>query len=201
MSRLSKSVLLPTTVFFGAGAAVLVLHIAPASIAEDSVSILPAQQGTAAQQSAGEDKSKGQPPAREWGDPTPGERRYPSIGARMLPPPRDYKPTITAEMAIERIKATGVRPDVLSSGDLTAELVVYSNDDYGDVQDDGSVTPRHRSIKAWAIRTAEAPVEVHGPIHRKPDTDQLPSCPFVYVVDATSGEALAAFQSCEEERY
>lgn len=183
-------------------AAVATVHVVTSESPPDTV--LQVGAGGQQVQSASGQQSSQAAERRGWGPAEPGERRYGEIGARMTRPPQDYKPAITAEQAITKARATGLHPQASGSDEVTTELVIYTNDVYGDIQPDGSVKPKHQAIAAWAVRSQSADVVLHQPVRRPgvaPPVTTAEQCPFVYVIDADTGDNLAAFQTCDEEQF
>lgn len=149
-------------------------------------------------QAAAEPADRSSSERRGWGPAEPGERRFGEIGARMTKPPKDYKPRVSAEQAKDKARNLGLVPP--DSGELTADLVVYSNDVYGDIQSDNTVRLKHQNVRAWAVRTEPVEGSVRGPADR-PAGASTEACPFIFVIDAETGDHLAAFQTCDEEQY
>lgn len=115
----------------------------------------------------------------------------------MTSPPTEYRPRVTADEAEKNARNTGV---ISPEMEVSATLVTYSNDTYGDIQEDDTVRPRHQNVQAWAFRTAPVTGVVRGPADAPPQRTSE-ACPFIFVVNAETGGNVAAFHTCDEESY
>jgi hypothetical protein len=136
------------------------------------------------------------PAAAEQAPLTPGETRYAKAGARLLPARAVDRATIASSQALDVLRRSGLRSDVFTDGGTpTFDLVRYTNDHVGKPDPStGALIPSFRDRLVWVVTFPEAYVVVRGGRGHAPVDGGR--CPFVYIVDATSGAPLDAFQEC-----
>lgn len=126
----------------------------------------------------------------------PGEQRWPGIGADTLPPPAGAVPTVTLDQALAAFRANGSRPD-LATGIPDVALRDYSNYEVGPVDDQGNLIQATIVHKlAWVFVFHASPPDMKGGPRTHPATFSG-TCDFVVATDATSGEEIQEFQSCQ----
>jgi hypothetical protein len=80
-------------------------------------------------------------------------------------------------------------------------LTRYSNSVYGEIQPDGSVKPDYQNVLAWAVIYTGVHIDaIGGPAGRTapppPPPGGTPTCDFVFLVNATTGKYMTAFDEC-----
>jgi hypothetical protein len=125
------------------------------------------------------------------------------VGDRLVmkPVPAGVQPMIDAAAAVAAMGGQEGRLGKLGSVDATLALI--TDEQYGHINADGSVTPYYKDLLAWVIvapRTMQLmPDFGPDPAPGSPPRDVSPrTCaePAYFVVDATSGAALFAIQDC-----
>jgi hypothetical protein len=120
----------------------------------------------------------------------------------MKPVPAGVQPKIDAAAAVAAMGGQEGRLGKLDSVDVTLALI--TDEQYGHINADGSVTPSYKDLLAWVIvapRTMQLmPDFGPAPLPGGPSLDDVSprTCaePAYLVVDATSGAALYAIQDC-----
>jgi hypothetical protein len=128
------------------------------------------------------------------------EITHPKGGVRMSAPPVDVLPAVSAEAAYQTFIRDGLRP--LGAAEARQELLLtmYSDDNYRDIDpSSGKTTPRFQNVLSWAVVFHGVKPTVRGGATRsgeRPTLDPSLRCDFVYLVDATTGQYMTAFQDC-----
>lgn len=135
--------------------------------------------------------------------PVVGEIDHPRSGARLRPTPVGVVPAISGEAAYETFLRDGLRPKGAGSAVRELMLTLYSNDSYGTVDaTTGKVNPTFQNVLAWAVMFKGVIPTVRGGVTADgPPATINPSvrCDFVYMVDATSGKYMMAFEDCPSQ--
>ena len=124
----------------------------------------------------------------------------PQVGATLAPPPEDARPATDAANAYSVYQET--LPHEWDTYPHSVQLTLYSSSVYGEIQADGSVKPTYEDVLAWAVIYRGVPIHKIGgapPIQTDlptPSPAITPSCDFVFLVDATTGKYMHAFDEC-----
>lgn len=128
------------------------------------------------------------------------ERLYPGVNIRLEPPPADSIPTLTPVEAFNAyVDAVGGFAAERTKGPPDIRLGLYSNDTYGDLEDDGSVRLRHQNRLAWIISFrgidwdglgGPSKLDTASRFELAPDA---PAADAVALIHPESGELIASF--------
>lgn len=127
-------------------------------------------------------------------------RHYPRTMIRAELPPPLSSPAVAANQAYKTC-VTGPQPCPLdiSTGVPDIELAIFSDDDYGTLGSGGKVTPFFQGVLAWLLTWHAISLPPAGPMVPSGTPRPAGKCDFVYVVSATSGAYMMAFDVCSAQ--
>ena len=123
------------------------------------------------------------------------DRSVPEQGVFVTPAESGVTPGIARQDVRSRYtQHSTIEPDLV-------ELVRYRDDQYGDIQPDGSVRLRHRHTLAWALVHKNVEVPFPSAMHSRPQPPPPPPrfCDQVDLMDAHSGARLGGYFDCARE--
>lgn len=121
-------------------------------------------------------------------------------GVAMRAPDSSRLPVVDAASAYTAFVENSPRFDNARRSPANVLLVTYTDETKGQILPDGGVLPDAVDRLSWAIVVANTSPTFRGgrpaPDARAPQLPVDLTCDFVYVVDAVSGDGLAAFETC-----
>jgi len=109
-------------------------------------------------------------------------------------------PSITPAQALSVYQKDGAPPGLDQLGNVpNIELAVFSDDNYGKIDDSGKITPDFQNVLSWIIFFHGVEMIPTGP----PQSDATgsvatyPLCDAIQVINASTGAFMLAIQTCE----
>lgn len=142
----------------------------------------------------------GSDPTTPTGTNVSAPRTYPTVGVALDPPPPGVQPSVSSVSAWAVWQSIGIHPEAAKVARSAAiELGDFTNNMYGTINSDNSVTPTFQHRLSWIVSFQGVPETPIGPA--PPPGVTLPpkptvNCDFFLVVDAATGGYLSAYDVC-----
>jgi hypothetical protein len=130
-------------------------------------------------------------------------KHYTDVGVRMDVPASSDLPAITATQALQAYQNVGPIPGLEKQTSTPPEVVLtsFSDDEYGPISANGTITPYYQGVLTWVIFFHGIQMIPSAPAPRPGESrDQVgppyPRCDFIEAINATTGSHMMAFQTC-----